>query len=278
MASCRQIARAGQLILNGGKWLGGRDGETVVQLLDEQYAKQMLRPAKLGAVEGYGFLAWLNTDMRDGGGWHEGVGTTPSPPPQPPSAHCCGPRWIGRLPPPLGSRQCAGELCGTCCVPRNGTPQLPCDPQLPVLLEGGESVHERDPAEYVARQIVGDSFPEADRPTPGPLNPPDLAMAMGAYAKCAFAQSPPVVVVCYVFLELTHAACIGHNRSDMFILPSTNTLVVSMGFTFGKSMGCPGGYVRPVVVTVLLDHRSIILTFSASQNVKQRKGSKEGND
>jgi hypothetical protein len=28
----------------------------------------------------------------------------------------------------------------------------------------------------------------------------------------------------------------------MYLLPSTKTLVVSMGFTFGKSSGCPGGY------------------------------------
>ena len=104
MATCRQIARAGQLILNGGKWVGGQGGETVVQLLDEQYAKQMLRPAKPGAVEGYGFLAWLNADM------------APARPGVAPRSHCCGPRWIGRIAPPLGKRQCVGELCGTCCA------------------------------------------------------------------------------------------------------------------------------------------------------------------
>jgi CubicO group peptidase (beta-lactamase class C family) len=218
MASCREIARAGQLVLNGGKWLGV-DGKAVVQVLDEEYTKQMLRPAKPGVVEGYGFLTWLNTDM----GRHE---DSSSEGPTPPRSHCCAPRWIGGvsprgLPPPLGSRACSGELCGVCCAPRNGTEPLPCEPSLPVLLDRTNappsdpwnSTHERDPSEHVSSQIIGDSFPEVDRPTPGgPLSPPDLAMAMGAYAKY------------------------------MFLLPSTSTLVVSMGFTFGKSMGCPGGY------------------------------------
>ena len=68
---------------------------------------------------------------------------------------------------------------------RNDTEPLPCDPELPVLLEGARTASERDPSEYVTDQIIGDSFPSADRPVAGSEeSPTDLAMAMGAYAKC----------------------------------------------------------------------------------------------
>ena len=131
-------------------------------------------------------------------------------------AHCCAPRWIGHIPPPLGRNECTtAGLCGTCCVARPGTPpasNLPCDPSLPVLIEGARSALERDPSEHVSSQIIGDSFPVEDRAAPGALSPPDLVMSMGAYAKY------------------------------MYMVPSTQTLVVSMGLSFGKSLGCIGGY------------------------------------
>ena len=120
-------------------------------------------------------------------------------------SHCCGPRWIGNLThSPLGRKSCTvappapKPLCGVCCVQRPGSEPLACDPSLPVLLEGAHTEADRDPAEHVTNQIIGDSFPAVDRPDPGPFSPPDLAMAMGAYAKY------------------------------MFLSPSTNTLVVSL--------------------------------------------------
>ena len=97
---------------------------------------------------------------------------------------------------------------------RAGADPLPCDPGLPVLVEGARTAADRDPSEVVSRTIVGDSFPAVDRPPPGVSvqNPPDMLMAMGAYAKY------------------------------LYIVPSLNVSVVSMGLTFGKSTACPGGY------------------------------------
>jgi hypothetical protein len=234
MASCQEIARAGQLILNRGQWRRGEDGRDAYQLMDANYTRQMLVPAKPGVVEGYGFLTWLNTDMRavaasPARGNDEARGSSTSG-----SSHCCGPRWIGRIPPPLGRNECstvpptaatavsAAVDCGVCCVARNGSEALPCEPSLPVLLEGqslapvhlvhtawtaccsretpiynslafvpivlavpqgARTVRDRDPAEHVQRQIIGDSFPSVDQAVPGSMDsPPDLAMAMGVSA------------------------------------------------------------------------------------------------
>ena len=169
----------------------------------------MAEPANEG-VDGYGFLAWLNRDMA-GGDLAEGSEAGP------PAAHCCGPRWIGSIPPPLGRTACTNATgisdCGVCCVARAGADPLPCDPGLPVLVEGAHTAADRDPSEVISRTIVGDSFPAVDRPPPGVRqNPPDMLMAMGAYAKY------------------------------LYIVPSLNVSVVSMGLTFGKSTACPGGY------------------------------------
>ena len=202
MATCREIARAGQLLLNQGKWLD-ENGQPQ-QLIDEAYTRQLFQPAKPGVVEGYGFLLWLNTDMAR----HDGKSASGEVPGR---SHCCGPRWIGNLThSPLGRESCtavgpAPELCGVCCVPRPGSEPLACDPSLPVLLEGAHTDADRDPAEHVTNQIIGDSFPVADRPEPGPFSPPDLAMAMGAYAKYMFLSPETNTLVCS-----TRPVCLAH--------------------------------------------------------------------
>jgi CubicO group peptidase (beta-lactamase class C family) len=55
LISCRDMARLGQLYLNGGRW----DGE---QLIDAQYIKDAITPSKLNP--GYGYLWWLNAAGR----------------------------------------------------------------------------------------------------------------------------------------------------------------------------------------------------------------------
>lgn len=53
LISCRDMARLGQLYLNGGKW-----GRT--RLLSEAYVREATSPSALR--EGYGYLFWLNAD------------------------------------------------------------------------------------------------------------------------------------------------------------------------------------------------------------------------
>ena len=189
MASCEDIARMGQLILNRGRW---KNATHEFQVLNEEYVGQMVEPAKPGIVDGYGYLAWLNRDMAAGGEAEDQGGEV-----GPPAAHCCGPRWIGNIPPPLGRKVCAPNAtgisaCGVCCVARSGVEPLPCDPALSVLVEGAQSAAQRDPSEVVSRTIVGDSFPAADRSPPGESsNPQDMVMAMGA---CKFTSTPPLLV------------------------------------------------------------------------------------
>ena len=55
LISCRDMARLGQLYLNGGRW----NGE---QLIDAQYIRDAIAPSKLNP--GYGYLWWLNTAGR----------------------------------------------------------------------------------------------------------------------------------------------------------------------------------------------------------------------
>jgi len=56
-ATCRDLARLGQLLLNKGKWtVDGKD----VQLISEKYFEQMTAPAFPAANYGQGFLTWLN--------------------------------------------------------------------------------------------------------------------------------------------------------------------------------------------------------------------------
>ena len=61
MVSCREAARVGQLIVNGGKWLDGEGKE--YQMASESFLKQLLVPSYPGVIDGYGLLTWLNTDM-----------------------------------------------------------------------------------------------------------------------------------------------------------------------------------------------------------------------
>ena len=56
-SSCRDLARVGQLMLNGGSWRG-------IQILSGDYISTMTQPAYPTANSNYGFLTWLN--------WSEG--------------------------------------------------------------------------------------------------------------------------------------------------------------------------------------------------------------
>ena len=66
MASCEDIARVGQLLLNRGRWRRA-GSEEPLQLMDENFVGELMRPAAPGLVDGYGFLAWLNLEMGGGG-------------------------------------------------------------------------------------------------------------------------------------------------------------------------------------------------------------------
>ena len=67
MCRCRQIGRIGQLLVNKGRWGGGR-------LYSAQYAEEMTRQSFPRWGSNYGFLTWLNR-----------AGVAPS--------FCCAPRW-----------------------------------------------------------------------------------------------------------------------------------------------------------------------------------------
>lgn len=243
MASCEQIARMGQLILNRGRW---RNEQSEFTLADPTYMQDLLSPASRGLVDGYGFLAWLNADMTAATASGDAGNVTTN---QSPTAHCCGPRWIGNIPAPFGRHTCSNDSsagtpdCGCCCVAPPSSKgsvapqQFPCDPSLPVLVEGATTPHQRDPSEYVSRQIVGDSFPEDSRAPPGVHNPPDMLMAMGAYAKY------------------------------LYVVPSLDTIVVSMGLTFGKSQGCPGGYDDSYSLSLIWNALASALTQNTTNGV-----------
>jgi CubicO group peptidase (beta-lactamase class C family) len=55
LISCRDMARLGQLYLNGGRWAGQ-------QLIDASYVREAIAPSPLNA--GYGYLWWLNNEGR----------------------------------------------------------------------------------------------------------------------------------------------------------------------------------------------------------------------
>lgn len=59
-SSCRDIARVGQLLLDGGEWHGQR-------LLPESYIHDMTHPSYPEANANYGYLTWLN---KSEGEWH----------------------------------------------------------------------------------------------------------------------------------------------------------------------------------------------------------------
>jgi CubicO group peptidase (beta-lactamase class C family) len=128
-------------------------------------------------------------------------------------SHCCAPRWNVRGEDSCATAPSGAKKCGSCCKPvgsYNGT-QAPCLPGLPVIPEfngAGRAPTTGDPCEVVHKSIVGDSFPDAD----WHQAPSDLAFGMGQWAK-------------YVY-----------------VLPSANLTVVSMGQSKGTSLDCKGSY------------------------------------
>jgi len=63
-ASCRDLARLGQLYLNGGTW----NGQTIIS---QEFIDEAIKPQFPYANAGYGFLWWLN---QDAGTWHTALG------------------------------------------------------------------------------------------------------------------------------------------------------------------------------------------------------------
>jgi hypothetical protein len=196
MVSCREIARVGQLVVNEGVWLDGA-GEPY-QLADRAHVRQILEPAYPGTVDGYGLLTWLNTDM-----------TTPAAGGAARSG-CCGPRWGG------SNQTCdAAGTCGRCCEAQPGYTgsTIPCKPQIPNIPETHTQTDDSytaadaktsDPSEYIGTQMIGDSFPDADKHK----TPERLGVAMGQFAKY------------------------------MFMLPEQNVTVVTLGQSEGQSLDC----------------------------------------
>jgi|GEM_PF-706763 len=64
-ASCRSLARLGQLYCNGGVWNGER-------ILSREFINEATTPSFPEANAGYGFLFWLN---HDAGTWYSALGT-----------------------------------------------------------------------------------------------------------------------------------------------------------------------------------------------------------
>jgi CubicO group peptidase (beta-lactamase class C family) len=204
MVSCRDVARVGQLVLNGGQWIDV-DGAPY-QLGSAEYYKQMLEPAYPGRIDAYGFLTWLNTDVRtptlDGKN----------------RSNCCAPRWVN----PGDPLVCRDGECGICCIATESynLSRVPCDVHLGVLPEVGPAADEScslkpsakcaaysDASEYLSSTNLGDSFPDQDKPT---AFPGMVAIGMGQYAKY------------------------------MYIVPEKNLTVVTLGNSWGTSAGCSG--------------------------------------
>ena len=217
MVSCRDVARVGQLIINRGKW---RDASgQPYQLGQAAYMDEMLQPAYPGTIDGYGFLTWLNTDMRA----PIGDGRARS--------HCCGPRWLDAGSPIT----CDKGYCGMCCAAASGyNMSVPCSPELPVLPEVGpgkkESCSDRphagcarhsDPSEYVSSTMLGDSFPEADQ---FPSFPGRIGVAMGQFAKY------------------------------LYVVPERNISIVTLGQSAGLSLSCDTAYGARSLAAAPLPH------------------------
>ena len=203
MVSCRDMARVGQLILNRGAWLDA-DGKPY-QMGKPEYFDQILEPAYPGVIDGYGFLTWLNTDMRK-----------PDPKTGVKRSHCCAPRWGGNK-----SACLPDGKCGSCCQAAYGytASNVPCDPDLPVLPEWGHGAecsdrpqakcaNLSDTSEYVSGQNLGDSFPEGDKMA----LPEKIGFGMGQYAKYAY------------------------------MIPQLNITITTMGQSRGGSLGCSNAY------------------------------------
>jgi CubicO group peptidase (beta-lactamase class C family) len=98
LMTCRDLARVGTLLVNGGRWADAAGEE--YDLLSADYARQQLSPSYPDFNAGYGFLTWLNTNVT---AWGRG------------ESHCCAPRWGG-------ARRCTPDnaTCGGCCTARGG--------------------------------------------------------------------------------------------------------------------------------------------------------------
>jgi hypothetical protein len=160
----------------------------------------------LGTIDAYGFLTWLNTDVRT---------LTPDGKNR---SHCCAPRWVN----PGDPLVCRGGQCGICCLAAESynLSRVPCDVSLPVLPEVGPAVDEScsltpsakcaaysDASEYLSSTNLGDSLPDADKPA---AFPGMVGIGMGQYAKY------------------------------LFLVPEKNLTVVTLGNSWGTSAGCSG--------------------------------------
>jgi len=65
MATCRDAARFGQLIVNGGRWLAA-DG-SLYTLVPPDFAAAMSQAAFPAANRQYGLLAWLHPGQKPDG-------------------------------------------------------------------------------------------------------------------------------------------------------------------------------------------------------------------
>ena len=83
LATCRDFARFGQLLLNRGKWrnsdANATKEEEVFQLVDPTYMGHAVETSYPHVSGAYGYLTWLNFDTSAYNS----------------STHCCAPRWGG---------------------------------------------------------------------------------------------------------------------------------------------------------------------------------------
>mmetsp|Transcript_1189 Transcript_1189/g.3332 ORF Transcript_1189/g.3332 Transcript_1189/m.3332 type:complete len:472 (-) Transcript_1189:160-1575(-) len=193
MMSCRDVARVGTLINNGGRWVSPA-GE-VVSLVSEDYMAQLSRPSFPAFNKGYGFLTWLNTNVGPDG------------------PHCCAPRWssVGFVNQTNGSVSRRGSCCAV--LNNSGVKPLPCD------LFATNSLNEEaatdhypykmlwDGAQYIEQSIIDDNTPAGL-----PRAPYDLMMGQG------------------------------EGGEYMFMVPSLNLTVVTMGSSYPRSKICSDGY------------------------------------
>jgi CubicO group peptidase (beta-lactamase class C family) len=80
MMSCTDMLKVGQLVLNKGKWkeMAKEGGSKVVQLVSEEYTKELMKPQHPQFLKNYGLLTWLNTESGPG------------------IADCCSAQWCQR--------------------------------------------------------------------------------------------------------------------------------------------------------------------------------------
>ena len=124
-------------------------------------------------------------------------------------AHCCAPRWSYSH---LRINQTVGNttLHGTCCTAKNGSAPPPCNLSMSsALSEWSEDRHEimYEASEYIQSSIIDDNTPAGL-----PKAPYDLMMGQGLAGKY------------------------------MFMVPSMNLTVVTMGNSQPTSSTCANGY------------------------------------